>query len=467
MADIFTQSQVYQSSSAPTTFSDQFIFGMVYQGSSSACIVDLTPPTFAGISTLTIGSRGQIIATWAAGTDATAPVRYEVYIQPDVNTGLFTAQNIIAITDKLQFSTFTLPDGSFLVNGTTYYVGVRAIDGVNNRDGNVVILNVISTGVYVSSETYTTDGVFSIDSSNQFRGTLWAIKNSVIATNLNAVLGTASFQVYDKAGAAVVGMSGSGITADVNGQYITSAVANLMVNALDHYTVKVTIMVDGSNRANYIPIVREDEDYQILGNFFVDGNNDFDGSFWVMEDEVIVTSDLGTGSYQVYSPSGSPVVGMSESGLSPNGAGIFTITNVASLIPANQLGYTVKISVTVDGTVRSILLPLNSKIPSYKAHGGFAINSSNQFIGALWATADGLVRTTGIGTANYTVYDAAGTAVVGLSQSGITADGNGRYIITPVSAILLTDLTIFSVKIGVVIDGVERVSYKTMSLMGT
>lgn len=467
MSDILTGSQVYQGTSSPTINSDQFLFGGVYQGSSQACIIDITPPTFAGISTLVVGSRGEIKATWGVATDPTLPIRYEIYIKATTTVGLFTAANIIAITDKLQYSTFTMPDGSFLVNGTTYYVGVRAIDGVNNRDGNTVILNVISTGVYVSSESYQTEGVFSKNTSAQFQGTLWALKNGIIATNLNSVLGTASYQVYDKTGTAIVGMSESGISANIQGQYIITPVADLLATEASHYVVKVTISVDGADRVDYVPLVKGELDYQILGNFFVNGSNEFDGTFWAMEDEMVVTTDLGTGAYQVYDYNGAPVVGMSESGLTANGAGIFTITNIASLLPANQLGYSVKISITIDGVLRSSLLSINSKIPSYEAHAVFAINALNQFQGTLWATTDDLVKMgSGLGAANYTVYDSVGAAVVGLTQSGLTADVNGRFTLTPVSATLLTDLTQYTVKIGIVVDGVERISYKGFTLLG-
>ena len=174
MSNIFTQSQAYQSSSAPTVFGDQFIFGDSFQSSSQACIVDLTAPTFSGINYLRVESRGQIRAKWTAASDATAPIRYEIYIQEFTATGLFSSANIIAITDKLQYDTFTMPDGSFLNNGSTYHVGVRAIDGVNNRDNNTVSLNVISTGILTSQDIYETKGTFTVGKNNMFQGTMWS-----------------------------------------------------------------------------------------------------------------------------------------------------------------------------------------------------------------------------------------------------------------------------------------------------
>ena len=171
-----------------------------YQSTSSACIVDLTPPTFAGINFLDVESRGQIRAGWSAATDATAPIRYEVYIKAATATGLFSTTNIIAVTPNLQYDIFTLPDGSFLQNGVTYYVGVRAIDGVNNRDSNVVSMNVISTGVLTTIDVYKNEVSWSIDNSNQFRLTMWSNKNESLALAPNGILGTASYQIYNKSG---------------------------------------------------------------------------------------------------------------------------------------------------------------------------------------------------------------------------------------------------------------------------
>jgi len=127
--------------------SDIFVSDDFYMSTSQACVVDLTPPTFSGINFLDVESRGQIRAGWSVATDPDTPIRYEIYIKASNSIGLFNTANITAITDKLQFDIFTLPDGSFLVNGITYYVGVRAVDALGNRDANTVSLNVISTGV--------------------------------------------------------------------------------------------------------------------------------------------------------------------------------------------------------------------------------------------------------------------------------------------------------------------------------
>lgn len=439
-----------------------------YQGTSQACIVDLTPPTFAGVTAVTVQSRGQIRSNWSAASDATLPIRYEIYIQAGTATGLFNTTNICGITSQLSFDTWTTPDGNFLVNGTTYYVGVRAIDGVSNRDSNTVSQSVISTGVFVSADVYESEGAFAINSSNQLQGTLWCLKNSIVAKSTNATMGTASFQVYDKTGTAVVGMSGSGITADSNGQYIITPVSSSLSQSLDHYMVKVSITVDGAIREGYTALIQEVPKYDISGLFFVDKDNNFDGTFWVSANEIIKTSGLGTAAYQVFDETGTAVVGMSQSGISADGNGIYKITAITNLLDVDFPGYSVRVTLTVDSVVRVEMFAVQGKIPEYEVKAQFSINASNQLLATFWAqSSNGSVEISGLGSANYTVYDSTGTAVVGLTQSGISADVNGRFTITPVAATLLTDLTHYSVKVGIVINGSEKIAYKGFTLLGT
>ncbi len=446
---------------------DILINNNFYIGTSSACIVDLTPPTFAGINFLDVESRGQIRAGWSAATDATAPIRYEVYIKASTATGLFSTTNIISVTPNLQYDIFTLPDGSFLQNGVTYYVGVRAIDGVNNRDGNTVSMSVISTGVLTTIDVYETHASWSIDNSNQFRITLWADKNESLAVSPNGILGTASYQIYDKVGNAVVGMSGSGIIANGQGLFVASAVANLLIEDADHYEVRVTISVDGENRVNIIPLMAEKADYKIDGLFFINVQNNFDGTFWISKNEAIKTTNLGTAAYQVFDHDGNAVVGMNASGITADVNGIYKITQVASLLADDYPGFSVRITLTVDGVVRSQMISRVTDQIEYKAKAQFSINASNQLQATFWLEYDSNVEISGLGTANYIVYDVNGNAVAGLTQTGITPDVNGRFHITPVSAALLTDLTHYSVKVGILSHGIERVAYKGFTLLGT
>jgi len=438
-----------------------------YQGTSQACVIDLTPPTFAGITFLDVESRGQIRAGWSAASDATAPIRYEVYIKASTATGLFSTSNIIAVTPNLQYDIFTLPDGSFLQNGTTYYVGTRAIDGVNNRDSNVVSMSVISTGVLTAVDTYKCNASWSINNTNQFILTMWADKNDSIADGSNGVLGTASYQVYDKTGAAVVGMSASGISPNGQGLFTAPSVSNLLVEDAEHYEIKVTVVVDGEARSNMIPLMDQKAEYKIGGLFFVNVENNFDGTFWVSKNEIVKTTGLGAGAYQVYDHDGDLISGMNGSGITADINGVYKIPHVASLLEEDYPGFSVKVTLVVDGITRSQMFSRANDPIHYSTKAQFSINASNQLQATFWLEYDSNVETSSLGAANYTVYDVNGNTVVGLSQSGITADVNGRFQITPVSAALLTDLTHYSVKVGIVAHGVERVAYKGFTLLGT
>jgi len=130
---------------------NQLFAGLFAQSTSQACVSDFTPPTFAGIATLVPRSNGSLRATWPAATDASSPVRYNIYIQAATATGLFSAVNRVLSTEKLTSDIFQDGAGvlllSFSQGGPTYYVGVRAVDAIGNEEFNTVSLSANSTGV--------------------------------------------------------------------------------------------------------------------------------------------------------------------------------------------------------------------------------------------------------------------------------------------------------------------------------
>ena len=332
----------------------------------------------------------------------------------------------------------------------------------------------ISDGVYMDTTAgtvavYEVDGAFAINSSNQFQGTMWALKNTELAKTGNSIMGTASYAIYDKSGVLVPGMSQTGIVADINGQYKITPVTSTLATTLDHYMVRVSITIDGGLREGYVKLIEPIPDYEINGSFSLNSSNQLISSFWVTADEELITNParLGTAAYVIYDSTGALVSGMSQSGITADANGLYEITPVASVLTADLSLYFVKVTVTVDNVARIQMLPIVGKAPEYETRGIFSINALNQFQGTLWATGNGIVVTgSRLGVGNYTIYDAAGNAVSGLTQSGMIADVNGRFAITPVTAILLTDLTHYSVKIGIVVDGVERISYRGFTLLG-
>lgn len=440
-----------------------------YISSADACIVDLTPPTFTGINFLDVESRGQIRAAWPVATDATNPIRYEIYIQAATATGLFNVANIVAMSSQLQYDIFTLPDGAFLENGETYYVGVRAVDAVGNRDSNTVSLNVVSTGVLTSIDVYETRGAFTVGPEGYFQGTMWLLKNSELA--IGGTLGTAAYTVYDKTGTAVPGMAQSGIVADINGQFKITAVPSSLDEVLNHYMVKVSITMDSEVREGYIPLVQKVPSYKICGQNNFDNNSDFVGVFWVEEETGIHISDLarlGPGSYDVLDADGNIVSGFSETGITANAQGMYIITPVSGIAAEDLDLNTIRFTAIVDNVSRTSYIATKVEEVKHEVKAVFSINALNQLQATFWLSTDDSQIITGamLNTASYTVYDSSGNAVVGLTQSGITADVNGRFQISPVSATLLTDLTHYTVRVAIIYKNFEHVAYKGFTLLG-
>ena len=459
MTDILIFDGSYQSTGPYASVIDLFFQNNILQSTSQACIVDLTPPVFAGITALEIQPAGQLRASWLAGFDVTLPVRYEVYVQEGSATGLFHLNNIIAVTDKLQYDIFNTPDGALLEYDTTYYVGVRAIDGVNNRENNTVSLYKVATGITVNSTSYEVHGVFSIDSQNRFVGSLWGTKNAELATG--SKLGQAKYTVYRKDGTAVVGMSQNNISADSNGLFVITPITSLLNDTLDHYIVQVQIVIDGALRTSNISIVEETPEYAVNGVFSVDTANNVNATFWATADDQAVTASarLGTASYQVYNKNGVAVVGMSQSGITADANGFFIITPVTSLLSDDLAYYSVKVTISVDGVNRMNYLPIMGKRPTYELKGAFSLTTANQLRGTIWAVRDSaLVVGSSLGTASYQIYNRSG-ATIAMSESGITANADGQYIITPINSLLSQELDHYMIKVTATVDGVVRSTY--------
>lgn len=94
----------------------------------------------------------------------------------------------------------------------------------------------------------------------------------------------------------------------------------------------------------------------------------------------------------------------------------------------------------------------------YESHGVFSLNASNQLSGTLWLTKNGELVNQDLGVANFAVYDKTGAAV-GISQTGISPNIVGQYITSAHAASVLTDLTHYVIKIGIVAEGEERIAH--------
>ena len=128
-----------------TTTADIFTPEGVRQSTPTSATIITTPPTFAGIVSATAQTDGSFLVTWAAATGINPPLEYLVYIALGSVSGatLFQASNVVTVvpTGALSKRVFTLSDQStYLVKGQQYTMGVRAKDGVQNTDANLVTI---------------------------------------------------------------------------------------------------------------------------------------------------------------------------------------------------------------------------------------------------------------------------------------------------------------------------------------
>lgn len=125
----------------------QYFAGPFGHRAATAAITDVTPPTFSGIAGLVANANGSLTASWVAATDPAVPLSYEVYMQPVTAVGLFSTGNIVTISRGTSASLYMDALGAPLSAGTTYYVGVRALDAVGNRNTNTVSMSAASVGI--------------------------------------------------------------------------------------------------------------------------------------------------------------------------------------------------------------------------------------------------------------------------------------------------------------------------------
>lgn len=119
----------------------------------------------------------------------------------------------------------------------------------NILTGSYAYQGTAAIGVVVVDPIFEARGGMSINASNQIEGTFWIIKNGV---HWKQDLGNASYLIRDKSGAAVAGLSQSGITPDVNGYYHSTPVSANLIYDLSHYTVEINIPVNNSGKEGVI-----------------------------------------------------------------------------------------------------------------------------------------------------------------------------------------------------------------------
>jgi hypothetical protein len=351
MSNQLINGTVNQGTTLGTIVVNQLVTGGAKQRSSQACIVDLTPPTFAGINFLTRSGLGQLRAAWAVATDGSSPVSYEVYIEAEPAANLFNPANIALVTRSLQADLFSLSNGSLLQSGVNYYVGVRAVDAIGNREGNTVSLSQVSPGI-TGATNAKISGVFAVNTNNQLIASFWVNDNDGIIDN-PLRLGNASYVIYDQNGNTVPSMSENNVAPDSEGFFEITPVTSVLNLDNTFYTVKVMIPVDSIPVVYNLPITYAEAGphYEPRAIFSINAANQLQGTLWCVKDGELISSSLGTASFIVYDKDGNSI-GISQSGLTADVNGYYDIAPVSAAPITDLTHYVVKITVSASGQNR-------------------------------------------------------------------------------------------------------------------
>ena len=116
---------------------------------------------------------------------------------------------------------------------------------------NNFLITMQASGIPAAADPiYEPRAVFSINASNQLQGTFWITKNGTV---MKSDLGTASYAIRDK-DRALIGISETGLTPDINGLYEITPVSASLILDLTHYTVDLEISADSDDRDGVVGI---------------------------------------------------------------------------------------------------------------------------------------------------------------------------------------------------------------------
>lgn len=102
---------------------------------------------------------------------------------------------------------------------------------------------------------------------------------------------------------------------------------------------------------NQAPIVASPV-YEAKAVFSINAANQLQGTIWVTKNGQLVTSNLTTASYSIYDKDGL-LIGISQSGIAPDGNAQFKITPVSATLIQDFTHYVVMLSVGADNLVRT------------------------------------------------------------------------------------------------------------------
>lgn len=129
----------------------QQYFESMVQKLPSACVLDITAPTFAGVNSVTPQANGSLLVAWLVASDIALPLTYEMFCLPgSVSAGVLFSSSPALASQNLSEYLFRDSAQALLVPGT-YTVGVRVRDAVGNLDSNTATIGAVSTGVLTDS----------------------------------------------------------------------------------------------------------------------------------------------------------------------------------------------------------------------------------------------------------------------------------------------------------------------------
>lgn len=103
--------------------------------------------TFAGASKVESIGGGMLKVYWAVATGGTVG-SYNIYVR-NSNSSVFSSTYLLAkVPNTLLFYSlrFEADSSTFLINGTTYHIGVKAEESGGSEDSNVVVKSGIPVG---------------------------------------------------------------------------------------------------------------------------------------------------------------------------------------------------------------------------------------------------------------------------------------------------------------------------------
>lgn len=100
----------------------------------------------------------------------------------------------------------------------------------------------------------------------------------------------------------------------------------------------------------------------------------------------------------------------------------------------------------------------------YEARAGVSIENDT-FYANFFLVKNGQQIKSGLGNAEYRVFDRDRNLVSGLNEAGLSADAEGLYEITPVAATNLEDLNHYLIEVTISYNGQDRVNIIPMGIV--